>query len=391
MALSHRFLPGLTGFATLAVTVAAASCGGTDATPGPGGTVQDSGAPDVVAADTSPPVPTCAAPKTSCGTACVDLGSDGKNCGACGTACAGAEVCVASKCTVASAFAARKVYLGETDRTGMSVQNAWKQYGRNIDGITTVTATDGFECKRIGGASAAAMADGNDGIDNSWGKNVLGFLLGLVPTPTKSTNQLIEAGGRTPLFSFATPPKANGVAPFALVTAESTIAPKWDGSDSRPIAESSTAGGKPKTTFATAAFAAGVLTSGDATAPFVISFSLGGTAFEIPIRLAQVTMTLAADGKTATTGTVSGVIDTEELVTSFAKSAGALSQQLCAGSTLDTIKQTLRQASDILIDGTQDPTKDCNAISIGVGFDAVLVAAGPVAGPVAPAKDPCAP
>jgi hypothetical protein len=388
MAFSRRFFAG---FSVLAACAVAAACGGSDATPGPAVTPADGGLPDVVTADSPPPVPTCAAPKATCGTACVDLASDGKNCGACGKACAAGEFCVASACAVPSAYAARKVYLGETDRTGTSVPNAWKQYGRDIDGITTVTGSEGDVCKRIGGATASSMADGEGGIDNSFGRNIIAFILGLQPTPTKSTNTLIEGGGRTPLLSFATPPKQTGVAPFALVTAESTIAPKWDGNDSRPIAESSTAGGKPKTMFTAAAFTAGVLTSGSSSAPFVVSFAFGGAALELPIRLAQVTMKLSPDGKTASEGTVSGVIDTEELVTSFSKAAGAISTQLCSGSTLDTIKQTIRQASDILVDGTQDPAKDCTAISIGIGFDAVLVAAGPVAGAVAPPKDPCAP
>jgi hypothetical protein len=149
--------------------------------------------------------------------------------------------------------------------------------------------------------------------------------------------------------------------------------------------------GKPKTVFATGAFAAGILTSGDASAPFVVSLSLGGAAFEIPIRLGRITMTLAADGKTATEGTISGVVDTEELVASFKKVAGALSTSLCGGSTLDSITSTFRQASDILVDGTQDPAKDCNAISIGLGFEAAAVAVGAIATPVAPAKDPCVP
>jgi hypothetical protein len=181
------------------------------------------------------------------------------------------------------------------------------------------------------------------------------------------------------------------VAPFALVTAENTIAPKWDGNDSRPVAESSTTGGKPKNVFPAGAFAAGVLTSGDGSAAITLSFGFGAGAFDVPIRLTRISMTLAADGKTTTEGTVSGVVDTEELVTSFERVAGSISTSLCSGSTLDTIKATIRQASDILVDGKQDPTKSCNAISIGIGFDAVSVAVGPIAGPVAAPKDPCKP
>ena len=391
MAFARVFMASFTGLLGLAALAAAPSCGGSDATTGPPAVADGGGLPDQVSVDSPPPPPPCTAPKTACGSACVDTSTDTRNCGACGTACKGPELCLASKCTYVAGFAARKVYLGETDRAGVSVAGAWKAYGRNIDGITTVPGTDNGECKRVAGASAASAGDGNDGIDNSFGRNVLGFLLGLTPNPTSTTNAALEAGGRTPLLVFGDAPKQTGVAPFALATAESTIAPKWDGRDSRPIAESSTAAGKPKTTFASATLSAGVLASGDGSAPFVLSFAFGGGAFDLPIRLARVSMTIAPDGKTATNGTLSGVMNTEELIASFEKVAGSISTQLCGGSTLDTIKQTMRQASDILVDGTQDPLKECNAISIGIGFDAVAVAVGAVAGPVAPPKDPCLP
>ena len=384
---AHRFFACASA---LAAALAAASCSGSAATAG-SAPIEDGGLLDAGAADREPPPPACSAPKTVCGSACVDTSSDTKNCGRCGTGCNGAELCVAGSCTIVAGFAARKIYLGETDRTGMPVAQAWKAYGRNIDGIISVAGVDNGECRRIAGASSSSAADGNNGIDNAWGKTVLGFILGLQPTPTKSTNQLIEGGARTLMLKFAEPPKQTGSAPFALVSAENTFALKWDGSDSRPIAESSTTGGKPRTVFAVAAMAGGVLTSGVGSAPFALSFNFGGAALDIPIRLPQVSLKISVDGKTGSEGTISGVVDTEEMVASIEKSAGFISTQLCGGSTLDTIKQVIRQASDILVDGTQDPTKDCNAISIGIGFDAVAVAVGPVAGPVGPAKDPCLP
>jgi hypothetical protein len=377
-------------FAAVVAVVSAASCGGTDAATGPLPAV-DGGLPDVVETDSAPPPPPCNAPKTTCGSACVDTSADTKNCGGCGTACQGPELCIASKCKYVPGFAARKVYLGDTDRAGVSGSTAWRTYGRDIDGIATIAGTDGGECMRAAGAPASTQTDGENGIDNSWGRNIIPFLLGLQPTPTKSTNDLLEAGARTLMLQFDTPPTQTGVAPFALVTAENTIAPKWDGNDSRPVAESSTTGGKPKNVFPAGAFAAGVLTSGDGSAAITLSFGFGAGAFDVPIRLTRISMTLAADGKTTTEGTVSGVVDTEELVTSFERVAGSISTSLCSGSTLDTIKATIRQASDILVDGKQDPTKSCNAISIGIGFDAVSVAVGPIAGPVAAPKDPCKP
>jgi hypothetical protein len=328
----------------------------------------------------------------ACGSACVDTASSTSNCGACGKACSGAEQCIASACTTVAGFAVRKVYLGDTDRSGTASSVAWKTFGRNIDGLASVGSAPNTECKRVAGAAASSQDDGNDGIDTSWGKNLIPFFSAFLPNQTKSANDLLEAGARTPMFQFTEPPPASATSvSFGLVTAESTIAPQWDGRDSRPIAESSTTGGKPKVVFSAATITSGALVSGATTGTFVLSFAFGGQALDLPIRLPRVSMAIAADGKTATGGTLSGVISTADFVSAFGKVAGAISQDLCSGSTRDALEQSIRQASDILVDGTQDSSKDCDAISIGIGFDAVAVAVGAVAGPAAPAKDPCAP
>ena len=208
----------------------------------------------------------CVAPKaTACGTECVDTQTDTKSCGGCGKACAGVEQCIAGKCTTVSGFAARKVFLGETDRTGAASNTAWKDFGRNIDGLVT-TKTDTNVCQRQAGADSAKQEDGTGGIDNAFGRTIIPFITGLTPTPSKSTNDAIEAGARTLMLQLASAPQANLPAfALGLVTAENTIAPQWKGLDSRPVAESSTINGKPKTLFPGATIAGNVLTSGDTT------------------------------------------------------------------------------------------------------------------------------
>ena len=45
----------------------------------------------------------------------------------------------------------------------------------------------------------------------------------------------------------------------------------------------------------------------------------------------------------------------------------------CPGTpTTDSILTQIIQASDILANGTQDPTKPCSAVTIGLGFQAML-------------------
>jgi hypothetical protein len=89
---------------------------------------------------------------------------------------------------------------------------------------------------------------------------------------------------------------------------------------------------------------------------------------------------------------IAGAIETEQFVNELQKVAGSFDLSLCSGSTFDSIAAQIRQASDIMSDGTNgDPAKTCNAISIGIGFDASAVALGVVAAPTPPPIDPCTP
>ena len=50
---------------------------------------------------------------------------------------------------------------------------------------------------------------------------------------------------------------------------------------------------------------------------------------------------------------------------------------------------SIRQASDILKDGTQDPNEECDGISVGLGFEAKAVVVGDIAPAPQPVPDPC--
>jgi len=292
--------------------------------------------------------------------------------------------------TVFGAYAVKRVFLGETDRTGGPKKDAWKDYGENIDGLTTTkTSTD--VCKRVGGADSAKQEDGIGGIDNAFGRTVLGFILGLVPTPSKSATDDIALGRRTMMLNLLAPSATP--ARIGLLSAANTTAQlKWDGTDIRQAAATSVDTG-PDDALSTASsptIAGQVVSSGIATGTFYFDLPIQGDVWRIPIRLARMTMTVSADNIFAKNGTISGIIPTEELVTGIELVAGRISTQLCGGSTLDTIKQTIRQASDILVDGTQDPTKNCDAVSIGIGFEAVKVTVSGTAVDPPPSPDPCA-
>ena len=237
----------------------------------------------------------------------------------------GPTQCVDSKLppppsTVAMVLQLTQVNLGELDDvTRQPVKDAWKRIGFDLDRLcTTKLSTD--VCQRQGGADSAKQEDGERGIDNAWGRTVLGFLQGLVPTPSKTTSEsgtsYIELDGR-------------GGAVFYMAVQGAQL--------SFPMLQ------------------ARIVESSPGSAEFV-------------------------------TGTLAGIVPTEAMVDSFGTLAGRLSTQLCGGSTLDTIKQTIRQAGDIREDGSNVAGVPCNAISFGITFTGRRVAqrANPD-----PTPDPC--
>jgi hypothetical protein len=90
-------------------------------------------------------------------------------------------------------------------------------------------------------------------------------------------------------------------------------------------------------------------------------------------------MTLSTDRKSATGGMIGGVIKTEDLVAEVKKVGYLLG--VCNQALLASLIMQIRQASDILSDGTQDPQKTCDGISIGLGFEVTQAQRGPIGTP----------
>lgn len=77
--------------------------------------------------------------------------------------------------------------------------------------------------------------------------------------------------------------------------------------------------------------------------------------------------------------TIGGVIKTEDLVAEVKKIGYLLGE--CNQAVLASFILQIRQASDILSDGTQDPQKTCDGISIGLGFEVTQAQRGPIGTP----------
>jgi hypothetical protein len=168
--------------------------------------------------------------------------------------------------------------------------------------------------------------------------------------------------------------------------------PKWDGTDARKMSFFTMESGAPKAKFASGSVVGRVFDSGVLTSSIALRIGAAGAFIVIPIHKPRVTMTISADGKSATDGNLSGVVPREQLVDAISKLAGFMSRDLCSGSTIEGIKQSIRQAADMMADGTQDPLVECDGISFGMGFDAGRIVTTEIGLPGdVDSVDPCAP
>jgi hypothetical protein len=293
--------------------------------------------------------------------------------------------------TTSRTFAVNQLFLGETGRNGAALKDAWKDYGYNIDGLATTKESKDV-CTRAPGADSAKQEDGKDGIDNAFGRTVLGFILGLVPTPSKNINTEIQNGSFTILFDVKgltdDPAQTNtGLAGRLLVgggySDDATKKPSFAPTDDWPYQAS------PIVPIEGAYINNGVFVNGAGGAKIELALYIQGVALSLVINRAAITFKHTPPND-ITEGTISGVINTEELVTGIEKVAGRITTSLCAGGTLENIKSIIRQASDILVDGSNRAGANCDAISIGLGFTGKRIGEPKtIAKDVTPLPDPC--
>ncbi|MFO0760862.1 MAG: hypothetical protein U0359_30575 [Byssovorax sp.] len=291
-------------------------------------------------------------------------------------------------------FAITKLYLGDTNPDGSpNPGNAWKQYGYNLDGVVSDASSQGL-CQPYGGAKKSAVyPDGNNGIDNSFGKNVLPIFSGISADFAQHASDGYTAGKYTTMFSLVGLGQGGDQASLqGRVTMGAPLAmpPAFNGSDTWPV-DASSLSNAADTSSAKVTFPDGTMSNngwyGHANGPLIIHFGAQGSEFTLSILDAIVDLELDADHQTAT-GMLGGVIDAAALAEEMRRVAGTFDPSLCSGPTIESIVNEIKQEADILDNGKQDSAQTCQGISIGLGFDAVKVLLGaPVAVPAPP--DPC--
>lgn len=283
-------------------------------------------------------------------------------------------------------LAMSKVYYGDTDTSGLTSNDAWQRFGLNIDGkVTSTCATD--VCTLVGGAAKDTQLDGDNGIDNSFGSNVLPIIEAFDSSLfSVGANQALAAGDATMLLQLDGTGADSSYTPLpgALYhAAPTTSTPHWDGTDVRDVDTASLVGGSISQPVA-------VVSGGYMNQRTWVGVPATGTAYldmhltidgypmpPVPIQHVQIVMQVAADGSSATQGTLAGIVrasDAGAWARRWMYAAGSTS--LCFATAAQAVVQQIEQASDIMADGSNGPGQQCDGISVGLGFEATAVKLG---------------
>ena len=276
--------------------------------------------------------------------------------------------------TDARTFAITELFLGETDRNRAPNPKAYKGYGYNLDKLVTDDKSTDV-CERFKGATPPKQVDGNNGIDNGFGTTILSFITVLLPGPSKSLADTIATGAFTILLTVNgltdDPVQTNtGLSGDIRVGGQVPTGTKVDFNN--PAFDWPYRADTPKVDLPGSYITNGTFVNGGGGGEVRLSLVLQGTTLNVQIHKAIISFDHKSPND-LTNGTIAGVIAREELVESIAKVAGSFN--VCDGATLETLKTTIRQASDILADGTNKPGVPCDGISIGIGFNAKRVGA----------------
>ncbi len=303
--------------------------------------------------------------------------------------------------TTPTVVALNSLLLGDKTRDGTLDSKAWKDYGFNLDGLVS-TRGGKNHCKPAGsGTVASIQPDGNGGIDNSFGANLLGLITTLAADASDSVNESITDGDFTVILRMSTlgsGAEQKGIAADLFGGAKLGSTPAFDGSDVWPVMSELLNDpadiNSSKVKFGSSFVTGGTWYSGTP-GTLSLALSVSGFTLTLNIRQAIISTKITGAGTAAAAGSdgiIGGVLDTEELVSELKKVAGTFDESLCDGSTFESIASSIRAASDIMADGTNgDSSKTCDGISIGLGFSAKAVQLGTAAPPATPGADPCNP
>lgn len=281
--------------------------------------------------------------------------------------------------TAARTFAVTSLKLG--------MNNDWKKLGYNIDGkVSTGGSTD--VCAPAANSLSSPHQDGDNGIDNAFGALVLPSLQNIQPDIQDLANNALTSGSFTIMIQTTGLPSA---APAALTGLSGQLfaggkysddgdgglgaPPAFDTTTDWPVLPailenpSNIASGS-KIKFANAYVADGTFVSGDR---LTVTLNLNFSGIQLALSVKNAIITAKPAGSDMNDGIISGYLVTSEIEKALRDVGGRLSLNFC-GDAVDTFIENLRTSSDLLADGTTDGARPCDAISIGLGFNAKEIA-----------------
>lgn len=279
-------------------------------------------------------------------------------------------------------------------------RDGWRSIGFDLDDRHT-TPEDSVEnrntCRRRPGALTKFLQDGHEGIDNNFGQHVLSTVLAFQDDPEAFVNDGIHAGRYTLVLKIeGLTGEDDAEVPGALYLGGDFGAgaskPTFTEADRWPINPLSLEGGadlaRPKVVFPRGYVRDGWWVSGELGRDSVdLGPMLSGADVSLPVEGAVIAVKL--DGSD---GIIAGAVDTAKLKAGLAPVARRLG--LCEGSAAyEEVVKTLGLAADLVVGAprSQDPSRECDAISLGYGFTMKPTGApeGLMKAAVEPAPDGC--
>jgi hypothetical protein len=282
--------------------------------------------------------------------------------------------------------------------TGLPRTDAWKDFGFDLDARNT-TAEQSIgsvgSCRRRVGSPSKGLEDGHGGIDNNFGAHLVPLLRSVSSDFEEATARDLSTGRYALLLRLEqVGPENNARVPGALFLASKPGSkPTFGADDHFAIDARSLVDGisidRPLVTFPEGYMVSGTWVSGHALGAIAVPFTLGEFVSRLPIDSGIVSVHVA-DGSA---GTIAGAIAAPKLETAAASLMNAFG--FCPdNATGRQVLATFTTAADLVADapGLQDENRECDAVSVGVGFTMKPTGAPTVvAPPEAPIPDACAP
>lgn len=294
-------------------------------------------------------------------------------------------------------FVAKRIYFGTLDHDGAPTADAWREWGYDLDGRCTsdVAAAATGHCKPV--ADPSYLVDGAACRDNNFGARFLSLLVAGTKSNFEADTVTSLLGGSA-TWMLRLDDVGDGdddpYVPGAFYVTGSTDDPlKFDGTDLRDVLGDSLVGGdleKPITRFPKGYLKGGVWVSGElAAATLRIPFGKKASA---PLAYDAMVMTtkLSTDRAKATGGVLAGVLSVSAFEAFLAPIAA--DSKICPGDPLyKSIVGAIARYPDLSLGAPslQDPSKTCDGVSMGIGFELAPVKPPTNVVPVAPPPSGC--